>query len=58
MLSYLQYSSLCAKALRRCLQEAPKREALKREESFAKVNRWQDGKQIKVAATQSNFKIN
>ncbi|KAJ3396236.1 hypothetical protein HDU92_003694 [Lobulomyces angularis] len=43
-LSYLQYSNIAAKALRNVLKEAPKLEALKREEQYARIAKWTNGK--------------
>ncbi len=42
--SYIQYSAVCARALRRCLKSSVSKEAMKREESFVRVSKWQDGK--------------
>lgn len=42
--SYIQYSAVCARTLRRCLKSSAAKEALKREESFVRVNKWQGGK--------------
>ena len=35
---------MAARILRRCVQENASKDALKREETFAKVNKWKDGK--------------
>ncbi len=42
--SYIQYSALCARTLRRCLKSSSVKEAMKREESFVRVSKWQAGK--------------
>jgi hypothetical protein len=42
--SYIQYSAVCARALRRCLKSSVSKEAMKREESFVRVSKWQAGK--------------
>ena len=42
--SYLQYSSICARLLRRSLKPELREAALKREESGLKVTRWEQGK--------------
>ncbi|KAI8920185.1 mitochondrial ATP synthase epsilon chain-domain-containing protein [Powellomyces hirtus] len=44
-ISYLQYANISAKALRNVLKEQAKIQALRREEQFAKVQIWKDGKQ-------------
>ena len=45
--SYLQFSSVCAKALRRCLKPELRADALRREESIMKITKWRDGKPLK-----------
>jgi hypothetical protein len=35
---------VCARTLRRCLKTSAAKEAMKREESFVRVNKWQGGK--------------
>ena len=45
--SYIKYSNIAAKVVRRCVQESAKKEAMKREEQFAKINQWANGKMIK-----------
>ena len=42
--SYIHFSNAAARVLRRCLNENAKKEALKREEAYAKVNKWENGK--------------
>ena len=42
--SYIQYSAVCARTLRRCLKTSAAKEAMKREESFVRINKWQVGK--------------
>jgi hypothetical protein len=42
--SYIQYSAVCARTLRRCLKSSVAKEAMKREESFVRVSKWQGGK--------------
>lgn len=42
--SYIQYSAVCARTLRRCLKSTAAKEAMKREESYVRVNKWQGGK--------------
>jgi hypothetical protein len=42
--SYIQYSAVCARTLRRCLKTSAAKEAMKREESFVRINKWQAGK--------------
>ena len=42
--SYIQYSAVCARTLRRCLKTSFVKDAMKREESFIRVNKWQGGK--------------
>ena len=49
--SYVQFSNVAAKVVRRCIQDNLKKEALKREEAFAKVNKWEAGK----LAPKSNY---
>ncbi|KAJ3152425.1 hypothetical protein HDU86_005605 [Geranomyces michiganensis] len=44
-LTYLQYANVSAKALRNVLKEQAKAVAIRREEQFAKVQVWKDGKQ-------------
>ncbi|CAF4416475.1 unnamed protein product, partial [Rotaria magnacalcarata] len=43
-LNYIQFSAVCARTLRRCLKPAATKEAMKREESYVRVNKWQGGK--------------
>ncbi|UJR31567.1 hypothetical protein I4U23_019054 [Adineta vaga] len=43
-LNYIQYSAVCARTLRRCLKSSVAKEAMKREESYVRVNKWQSGK--------------
>lgn len=42
--SYIQYSSLCARLLRRALKPEVQQQALKSEESAMKAVRWDKGK--------------
>ncbi|KAI8817713.1 mitochondrial ATP synthase epsilon chain-domain-containing protein [Fimicolochytrium jonesii] len=44
-MTYLQYANVSAKALRNVLKENAKVLALRREEQYAKVQVWKDGKQ-------------
>lgn len=43
-LNYVQFSNIAAKVVRRSLQDAAKKDAIKREEAVARINKWQDGK--------------
>ena len=44
LFSYIQFSAVCARTLRRCLKSSVAKDALKREESYVRVNKWQGGK--------------
>lgn len=44
-LSYLNFSTICARLVRRCLKPDFRVEALKREESIMKTVKWEGGKQ-------------
>ena len=43
--SYLNFSTICARLVRRCLKPDLRVEALKREESVMKTVKWEGGKQ-------------
>lgn len=49
-LSYLNYSSICARLVRRCLKPELRVEALKREDSLMKSVKWEGGKQAGQAS--------
>lgn len=53
--SYIQYSAVCARTLRRCLKSNVAKEAMKREESFVRVSKWQSGKLSELVYPPSNF---
>lgn len=42
--SYVQYSNIAARVLRKCLKPELRADAIKREESNVKVTAWKDGK--------------
>lgn len=42
--SYIQYSNIAARMLRRALKPEKRADALKREESHVKVTQWKDGR--------------
>ena len=42
--SYLQYSAICARAVRKCLKPENVTEAMKAPESMLKLTKWQGGK--------------
>lgn len=42
--SYVNYSNIAAKLVRRCLKGEARTEAAKRDESFMKFTPWKDGK--------------
>ena len=44
LFSYIQFSALCARSLRRCLKSSTAKEATKREESYIRISKWQNGK--------------
>lgn len=48
--SYLNYSSICARLVRRCLKPELRVEALKREDSLMKSVKWEGGKQAGQAS--------
>ena len=48
--SYLSFSSICARLVRRCLKPDLRVEALKREESLMKTVKWEGGKQVGEAS--------
>ncbi|CAI9738988.1 protein stunted-like isoform X1 [Octopus vulgaris] len=52
-LNYVQFSSICAKVVRSCLQPAPRAAAEKQSQAFVKATRWEGGKPVKVAAEKS-----
>ncbi|CAF4051533.1 unnamed protein product [Rotaria magnacalcarata] len=43
-LNYIQFSAACARTVRRCLKSSMAKDAMKREESYVRVNKWQGGK--------------
>lgn len=51
-LNYVQFSNIAAKVVRRSLQDAAKKDAIKREEAVARINKWQDGKMQQAAQKQ------
>ena len=58
LFSYIQYSAVCARTLRRCLKSSVAKEALKREESYVRVNKWQGGKLTDQVYPASKNSIN
>lgn len=48
-LNYIQYSRICAQAVRRALKPELKAEAMKRDTSIIKVTPWKEGKQAAAA---------
>lgn len=42
--SYVKFSNIAARVVRRCVNESQQKEAAKREEAFAKVTKWSEGK--------------
>lgn len=48
--SYIKYSNVAAQLTRRCVNEEAKKNAAKREETYAKINKWVDGKMVKSTA--------
>ncbi|KAL5011435.1 hypothetical protein ScPMuIL_009986 [Solemya velum] len=46
-LNYVQYSSVCAQVVRRCLKPELRVDALKREETHVKAIQWEGGKAVK-----------
>lgn len=50
--SYVKFSSVAARVVRRCLQEESKKKAMKNEEAYANINKWVDGKMV---APKSKF---
>ncbi|XP_074615876.1 ATP synthase F(1) complex subunit epsilon, mitochondrial-like [Acropora palmata] len=52
-LSYLNFSTICARLVRRCLKPELRVEALKREESLMKTVKWEGGKQVSEAKSIS-----
>jgi hypothetical protein len=48
--SYIKYSNIAAALTRRCAKEEVKKNAAKREENYAKIVKWVDGKMIKNVA--------
>ena len=53
--SYIQYSAVCARTLRRCLKTSMAKDAMKREESYIRVNKWQGGKVSDLVHPASEF---
>lgn len=53
--SYIQYSAVCARTLRRCLKPNAAKEAMKREESYVRVSKWQGGKLSEVVYQPSKI---
>ncbi|KAK2646427.1 hypothetical protein Ddye_021622 [Dipteronia dyeriana] len=43
-MTYVNYSSLCAKMVRNCLKEPHKSEAISREKVHYSISKWTDGK--------------
>jgi len=43
-LNYLQYSAICARALRRCLKPEFQTEAMKNPDSKLRLRKWEGGK--------------
>merc|ERR1712039_526960 len=43
-INYLQYSAICARAVRKCLKPENVTEAMKAPESMLKLTKWQGGK--------------
>ncbi|XP_046658438.1 protein stunted-like, partial [Homalodisca vitripennis] len=52
--SYIQYSNIAAKLLRRALKADLRGEAAKRDESFVRFTPWKDGKPIKTPQPPSS----
>ncbi len=46
---------MCARTLRRCLKSSVAKDALKREESFVRVSKWQSGKVSEQVYPTSKF---
>ena len=46
--SYVQYSSICARVVRRCLKAEAKTAAAKREGSIIKAVKWEGGKPVRI----------
>jgi hypothetical protein len=53
--SYIQFSAVCARTLRRCLKTSMAKDAMKREESFIRVSKWQGGKLSEQVFPTSEF---
>lgn len=51
--SYIKYSNVAAQLTRRCVNEEAKKNAAKREETYAKINKWVDGKMVKNVVQQT-----
>lgn len=52
--SYLEYSSICARLLRRALKPETRAEALKCEESAMKLTRWEQGKPAEASKSMTS----
>jgi len=50
--SYVKFSNIAAKVTRRCVNENLRKEAVKRDEQLARVNRWAEGKMVKTAVAK------
>ncbi|RNA37997.1 ATP synthase subunit mitochondrial-like isoform X1 [Brachionus plicatilis] len=50
-LNYVQFSNIASRIVRRCVQENAKKDAIKREEAHARINKWQDGKMVQTKAS-------
>jgi F-type H+-transporting ATPase subunit epsilon len=48
-LNYINYSSVCARIVRRCLKPEFRAEAMKRDEGFIRPVQWKDGKAVAIA---------
>jgi len=46
-LNYIKFSNIAAKVTRKCVVENAKKEAAKREDQYAKINQWVNGKMVK-----------
>ena len=56
-LSYIQYSNIVAKVVRRSLKEEFKVDALKRDESSVRFTNWKEGKPETSKLMQMNFTL-
>ncbi|KAJ9597541.1 hypothetical protein L9F63_011599 [Diploptera punctata] len=55
-LTYINYSNIAAKLLRKALKPEFKTEALRREESYIRFTPWKDGKAQKHLTTEAETK--